>query len=106
MSSQHFSKNNINIESRLVLEILSESKNTQHHRRYVAVQRYIKTYGILPRFDQIIRELPKQNYFIQHVVVPSSFTDEIAYYEELLVKSPDNVEIVAALDRLYDSSMG
>ncbi len=97
-------KTAMNIESRLALDLLSESKNSEHQRRYVAVQRYIKAFGLIPHYTQILRELPKGNHLHKQITIQGANSNVISELEDKLLQEPNNPEIVNALDKLYDEA--
>lgn len=94
----------MSIESKLAIDLLAESKISKHQRRYIAVQRYIKAFGLLPHYTQIIRELPKEKALLEHIVLSDPFSEEISILEKSLELDPDNPEIINSLDKLYDEA--
>ena len=94
----------MSIESRLALEILAESNISKHQRRYDVVQRYIKVFGILPHYLQIVRDLPKENYLIEQVTLPVDMQDELADLENSLTLNTDDTTPLHLLDKIYDEA--
>jgi hypothetical protein len=92
------------IESRLALEILAESKLIKHQRRYNAVMRYIDAYGIIPNVVQIVRYQPKSEYIIRQVSVPKGIGEKINELEIQLATSQNDQVILDELDSLYDQA--
>lgn len=97
-----YSNENLQLEERLALDILSESKDKNYLRRFEVVKRFIAVYGVLPKLDQIVRNLPKKDKIINHVKVNESLRDEINHYEKLLHSNPGTPELISKLDSLYD----
>lgn len=92
------------IETRLALDVLSESKNIEHQRRYSAVIRYINAYGLIPSLVQILRFQPKKDKIIDQISVPADLKEKINNLEIQLELSPNNPEIISELDELYDKA--
>lgn len=97
-----YSSDNLQLEERLALDILSESKDKNYLRRFEVVKRFIAVYGVLPKLDQMVRDLPKKDKIISHVKVNDSLRDEITHYETLLLNHPGEPELISKLDSLYD----
>lgn len=92
------------IEASLALDILAESKNNKHQRRYNAVMRYIDAYGIFPGVDQIVRFQPKSEHILNQVSVPRELSNRINELEMQLAANHKDKNIIAELDDLYDQA--
>lgn len=92
----------MNLETKLTLDFLAESKNATYQRRYEVVNRFIQTYGIIPSFDRIIKNLPKTEEIVRNICVPDDLAEQIDKYEILLELDPTNHETINELDKLYD----
>jgi len=97
-----YSKDSLQLEERLALDLLSESKDKNHLRRFEVVKRFVAVYGVLPKLDQIIRDLPRQDKIISHVKINENLKEDIVHYETLLQNNPTNAELIGILDNLYD----
>lgn len=93
----------MNTETRLALEILSESKYKSHQKRYEVIVRFSEIYGVLPTLERMVRNLPKSEDLINNVTVSNDLTEKISYYEEKLEQDPNDKQALNALDILYDS---
>lgn len=93
----------MNTESRLALEILSDSKIKSYQRRYNAVVRFIDTYGVIPSFERIIEGLPKSESIKRNTLVADGLSDAVDEYENILVHNPANQDAISKLDELYDA---
>lgn len=89
-------------ESWLALEYLSESRSNANQRRYSAVTRFIKIYGIVPSLDRIVQDLPEREKIINNVMLPIEIQSEINQLEIKLKGDNQNPDIINRLDNLYD----
>lgn len=92
----------MNLETKLTLDLLAESKQASYQKRYEVVNRFIETYGIIPSFNRIIKNLPKSEEIIRNVCVPEDLAVQIEKYEKLLELDPTNPGTINELDKLYD----